>query len=60
MKVRIDFIKEELTKDSGTGCDVALQLAARAISFKLRQDKESNRGEAIVVWINVHQPAVPV
>ena len=60
MKIRIDFVKEELIENIGTGSDVAFQLVACAIRLKLRQNKESNRREAVVVRIDVHQPAIPV
>lgn len=59
MKIRIDFVKKELSENVGTRSDVALQLIARAIRIKFRQDKESNRREAIIVGIDVHQPAIP-
>ena len=59
MKVRIDFVKEELIKDIWTRSDVALQLVACAICLKFRQDKKGNRREAIVVGIDVHYPAIP-
>ena len=58
MKVRIDLVKEKLTENVRTGSNVAFQMVSCAISFKLRQDKESNRREAIVIWIDVHQPAI--
>ena len=59
MKVRIDIVKRELTEDVGTRTDVALQLASSAVRFKFRKDEESNRGETIVVWIDVYNPTVP-
>ena len=60
MKVRIDVNKIELIENIGSRRDVTLQLVARAISLELREYKESNRKEAIVVGIDVHQPAIPV
>ena len=60
MKVRIDVNKVELIENIGSRRDVTLQLVARAISLKLREYKESNRREAIIVWIDVHQPAISV
>jgi hypothetical protein len=60
MKIRIDLVKEKLTENVGTRSEVALQIVSGAIRIKLRQDKESNRREAIVVWIDVHHPAISI
>ena len=53
VKIRINLVKEELTEDVGTRTDVALQLVACAVSFKIRQCKECYGRKTKVVWIDV-------
>ena len=60
MKVRVDFVKEELAEDIGSRRDIALQLVASAVSLKLRQHKEGHRRETKIVGIDVDHPAVPM
>ena len=59
MKVRVYLIKEELIEDVGTRGDVALQLVASAVCYKVRQHKESYRRQTKVVGIDVDHPAIP-
>ena len=58
MQVRIDCVKEELIESVGTRRYVALYLATSAISLKVREHKECDRREAIIVGIDVCQPAI--
>jgi hypothetical protein len=60
MKVGIDIIEVELIENIGSRREVTLHLVACTIGLELGQYKESNRREAIVVRIDVHQPAIPV
>lgn len=58
VEVRIDCIKEELIESIGTRRNVALDLATTAVSLQVGKEKKCNRGEAIVVGIDVYQPTI--
>lgn len=59
MQVWINFIKKELVEDVGTRIDVALKSIAITVSLKVREHKECNSREPIIVGIDVGQPAIP-
>ena len=58
MKVRVDFIEEELSECEGARLEVAGELVA-ITNIKLLQDKEGHRGQAVVVGVDVRHPPIP-
>lgn len=59
MKVWVDIVKTKLAEYVWPGLCVALKLCPWAAAVKVTQEEKCRCREAIVVWINVSEPAIP-